>query len=99
MTARTSMLHVRVDEDTKTRATEALAGSGLTLSDAVRVLLARVARSGGLPPELVAEGEAYDAWFRAKVREALEDTGPTIPHDEVMDEIAALIEEKARARG
>lgn len=99
MTARTAMLHVRVDEDTKTRAAEALAGSGLTLSDAVRVLLARVAQAGGLPPELAASGEAYDAWFRAKVQEALDDTSPTIPHDEVMDEIDALIEEKARERG
>ena len=98
MTARTSMLHVRVDEDTKARAAEALAGSGLTLSDAVRVLLARVAQAGGLPPELAAPGKAYDAWFRAKVQEALDDTGPTIPHDEVMAEMRELIDAKRRAR-
>lgn len=91
MTTRTAMLHVRVDEDTKARAAEALAGSGLSLSDAVRVLLARVVATGGLPPELVAEGEAYDAWFRAKVREALDDPRPGVPQDEVMAEMRALI--------
>jgi len=37
------------------------------------------------------EAEAYDAWFRAKVRESLADPGPGIPHDEVMAEMQALI--------
>jgi DNA-damage-inducible protein J len=41
--ANTTMLHVRVDEDLKTQATEALAAMGLTVSDAVRILLKRVA--------------------------------------------------------
>ena len=68
VTGRTSVLHVRVDEDTKARAAEALAGSGLTRSDAVRVFLARVAQAGGLPPELAASGGAHDAWFRARGR-------------------------------
>ena len=98
MSARASMLHVRVDEDTKARAAEALAGSGLTLSDAVRALLARVASVGGLPPELVAEGEAYDAWFRAKVHEALDDPRPSIPHAEVMAGTRARIDAKRRSR-
>ena len=99
MSARTSMLHVRADEDTKARAAEALAGSGLTLSDTVRVvLLARVATVGGLPPELVAEGAAYDAWFRAKVHEALDDPRPSIPHAEVMTGTRARIHAKRRSR-
>lgn len=37
------------------------------------------------------EAEAYDAWFRAKVQEALDDTGPDIPHDEVVARIKAKI--------
>ena len=36
MTARTSMLHVRVDEQLKAEASEKLARVGLTVSDAVR---------------------------------------------------------------
>lgn len=80
MPAQTSMLHVRVDNQLKARASEALAGVGLTLSDAVRILLTRVAAEGGLPAGLTADPDAYDAWFRAKVQEALDDPSPTTPH-------------------
>lgn len=97
MPAQTSMLHVRVDDQLKTQAAEALAGVGLTLSDAVRILLTRVAAEGGLPAGLTADPEAYDAWFRAKVREALDDPRPAIPHDEVMRDVRAKIEAKRRA--
>lgn len=97
MPARTTMLHVRVDDQLKAQAAEALAGVGLTLSDAVRILLTRVAREGGLPAGLTADPDAYDAWFRAKVREALEDNGPTIPHADIMAEMRDLIERKTRA--
>ena len=31
-----------------------------------------------------AESDSYDAWFRAKVQEALDDPRPGIPHDEVV---------------
>ena len=57
--ARTSMLHVRVDTDLKTDATEKLAGFGLTLSDAVRILLTRITKEGGLPVGLTADPEAH----------------------------------------
>ena len=67
MPAQTSMLHVRVDDQLKAQASDALAGVGLTLSDAVRILLTRVAAEGGLPAGLTADPDAYDAWFRAKV--------------------------------
>lgn len=97
MPAQTSMLHVRVDDKVKAEAAEALAGVGLTLSDAVRILLTRVARDGGLPAGLTADPDAYDAWFRAKVREALEDDRPTIPHADVMAEMRELIEQKRLA--
>ena len=30
------------------------------------------------------EADAYDTWFRAKVQEALDDTRPPVPHDEVV---------------
>lgn len=95
--ARTSMLHVRVDDKLKAEAVEKLANVGLTVSDAVRILLTRIAKEGGLPAGLTAEPEAYDAWFRAKVREAMDDTRPAIPHQKVMDEAQALIDRKRRA--
>lgn len=97
MPARTSMIHVRVDDELKARATNALAGVGLTLSDAVRILLTRVAAEGGMPAGLTAGPDAYDAWFRAKVREALSDPRPTMPHDQVMREARALISGKRGA--
>jgi DNA-damage-inducible protein J len=98
MSAQTSMLHVRVDDHLKAQAADALANVGLTLSDAVRILLTRVASEGGLPAGLVTTPEAYDAWFRAKVREAIEDTSPPVSHEQVMREAQARIDGKRRAR-
>ena len=97
MAAQTSMLHVRVDDQLKAQAADALAGVGLTLSDAVRILLTRVAAEGGLPVGLTADPDAYDAWFRAKVQEALADPQPATPHDQVMRDARTLINGKRRA--
>lgn len=98
MVARTSMLHVRVDDDLKTQASEKLAAVGLTVSDAVRILLTRVAKEGGLPAGLTADPDAYDLWFRAKVHEALADTGTAVPHRQVMDDVQTRIDRNRRAR-
>ena len=98
MPAQTSMLHVRVDDRLKAKAADTLAGVGLTLSDAVRILLTRVAAEGGLPAGLTADPGVYDAWFRAKVREALDDPSPAVPHEQVMTGTQALIDRKRRAR-
>ena len=92
--AQTSMLHVRVDDELKADATEKLARFGLTVSDAVRILLTRITKEGGLPVGLTADPEAHDAWFRDRVKEALADTQPTVPHQQVMDEAQALIDRK-----
>lgn len=91
------MLHVRVDDQLKSEAAEALAGVGLTLSDAVRILLTRVAKEGGLPAGLANDPDAYDAWFRGKVQEALDDRRPTVSHDQVMQSVQKLIDAKRRA--
>jgi DNA-damage-inducible protein J len=96
--AHTSMLHVRVDDQIKAQATETLANFGLTISDAVRILLTRVVKEGALPAGLTADPEAYDVWFRAKVRAALDDTRPPVSHGQVMNEAQALIDRKRRAR-
>lgn len=52
MMAHSSMLHVRVDDEIKTQASEALASMGLTVSDAVRILLKRVVNDQAFPLEL-----------------------------------------------
>ena len=45
----TTMVHVRVDQKTKHRAMKALAGMGISVSDAVRMLLVCVAAEKALP--------------------------------------------------
>jgi len=70
---------------------------GLTVSDAVRILLTRVTREGGLPVGLTTDPATHDAWFRAKVQEALADTRRPVSHDDVMDDAQALIVRKRRA--
>jgi DNA-damage-inducible protein J len=98
MAAHTSMLHVRIDDQLKAQATEKLANLGLTVSDAVRILLTRVVKEGALPAGLTADPEAYDVWFRAKVQAALDDTRPPVSHAQVMEAAQALIDKKRRAR-
>jgi len=98
MPSQTSMLHVRIDDDVKAQATATLANFGLTVSDAVRILLTRVAREGALPAGLTVDPQAYETWFRAQVQEALADKRPTVSHAQVMDEAQRLIESKRRAR-
>ena len=48
----TTMVHVRVKERIKAQATKALAAMGLSVSDAVRVFLTRVAVEKQLPSAL-----------------------------------------------
>ncbi len=45
----TAMVHVRVDEKTNQRAARTLGGMGISVSDAVRMLLVRVAAEKALP--------------------------------------------------
>jgi DNA-damage-inducible protein J len=98
MTAHTSMLHVRVDDELKAAATDTLARFGLSLSDAVRILLTRITQEGGLPVGLTSDPQAHDAWFRAKVQEALADPRPPVSHRTVMNDAQAAIDRKRRGR-
>lgn len=98
MPAHTSMLHVRVDDALKVKAAAALESVGLTLSDAVRILLTRVAAEGGMPPGLTTDPDSYDAWFRAKVQEALDDPRPSLPQNVVMANVQAVIDARRRER-
>jgi DNA-damage-inducible protein J len=66
MAARSSMLHVRVDDEIKAQASEALAAMGLSVSDAVRILLKRVVIDQAFPLEL----KVPNAATRAAMEEA-----------------------------
>lgn len=70
----TSMVHIRVDEKVKAKAAKTLAAMGLTVSDAVRLLLTRVAAEKALPFDVrVANRQtiaAMEAGERGEVRRA-----------------------------
>jgi DNA-damage-inducible protein J len=66
MAADTSMIHVRMDNALKAKATEALAALGLSTSDAVRLLFHRIAADQAFPLEL----KVPNAETRAAMREA-----------------------------
>jgi DNA-damage-inducible protein J len=52
MVMQSSMIHVRVDDDTKEKATAALDAMGMSVSDAVRLFLRRVVADQAFPLEL-----------------------------------------------
>lgn len=52
MTKQTSTLRIRIDEETKQQATQALAAVGLSMSDAVRLFFCRVVIDQAFPLEL-----------------------------------------------
>ncbi len=81
--AANALVQARIDAGVKERAARVLEGMGLTVSDAVRILLTRTANEGALPFALASDPTAHDAWFRAKVQAALDDPRPGIPHEEV----------------
>jgi DNA-damage-inducible protein J len=78
-----ALVQTRIDPVVKERAAAVLGELGITVSDAVRILLTRTANEGILPFALTQNAPEHDAWFRAKVQEALDDPRPAIPHDEV----------------
>ncbi len=64
--AATEMVHVRVEKRIKAKAAKTLAAMGLSVSDAVRVLLTRVAKEKSLPFEV----KVPNAETAAAMREA-----------------------------
>ena len=63
---RYTTLHVRVDNEIKEQASEALASMGLSVSDAVRILLKRVVKDQAFPLKL----KVPNAQTRAAMEEA-----------------------------
>lgn len=92
------LFSVRVDPQMKADATAVLASYGLNLSDAVRMLLARITSEKRLPAGLIMNEAEHDAWFRAKVHEALTADGPTHAHESVMANVASAIERVVEER-
>jgi DNA-damage-inducible protein J len=78
-----ALVQTRIAPDVRDRASEVLDRMGLTISDAVRILLTRTANEGALPFTLTSDPAAHDLWFRKKVQEALDDPRPAIPHEQV----------------
>jgi DNA-damage-inducible protein J len=78
-----ALVQTRIDPAVKERAAAVLGELGITVSDAVRILLTRTANEGALPFELTQSTAEHDAWFRAKVQAALDDPRPAIPDEEV----------------
>jgi len=54
----TTMVHIRLDEKVKKRAAKTLSKMGLSVSDAVRILLVRVAAEKALPFEVKVPNKA-----------------------------------------
>lgn len=90
-----ALVQTRIDAEVRDRASAVLESMGLTVSDAVRILLTRTANEGALPLELFSGSEGHDAWFRSKVLEALSDSRPDVPNEEVE---AHFAERRAAAR-
>jgi DNA-damage-inducible protein J len=86
--AANALVQTRIDSEVKERAAKVLGELGITVSDAVRILLTRTAKEGALPFELTQSTAEHDAWFRAKVQEALDDPRPGIPHEQVKAQFA-----------
>ena len=65
--AANTVVRARIDEKTKEEAAVVLAAMGLTLSDAFRILLTRIAREKALPFEpLVPNAETIEAMKAAR---------------------------------
>jgi DNA-damage-inducible protein J len=62
-----ALVQARIDEDVKDEATIVLAAMGLTVSDAVRLLLTRIAREHALPFDpLIPNEETIEAMKEAR---------------------------------
>lgn len=78
-----ALVQARIDPAVKERAAAVLDHLGLSVSDAVRILLTRIANEGALPFSLAIDPVAHATWFQGKVQQAIDDSRPAIPHDSV----------------
>ena len=66
--AANALVQTRIDPAVKEKAATVLDGLGLTVSDAVRIMLTRTANEGALPFDLASNAVAHDRWFRARMQ-------------------------------
>jgi len=83
-----ALVQTRIDPEVKERAAAVLGEMGITVSDAVRILLTRTANEGALPFSLARNAAEHDVWFRARVQEALDDKRPAVTHKQVAAHLA-----------
>jgi len=89
--AQTSMLHVRIDDELKAEASLALEAMGLSVSDAVRILLTRVVSDQAFPLELKVPN--------AETRLAMEEARAIMKAKAArFDSVDALIDDLEKAR-
>ena len=80
----TTMLHVRVDDETKDRAARAFERMGLTMSEGLRIFLHRVAADQALPFAL----QVPNAATRAAMEEARTMTARFGTGEELVDDLS-----------
>ncbi len=81
-----SVVRARIDSETKARATEALHAMGLTVSDAIRLLLLRVADEKRLPFDI----QAPNLTTRRAMKELEEGKGKRVASaEELFEDIGA----------
>ena len=89
--AKTSMLHVRIDDELKAQAGLALEAMGMSVSDAVRILLTRVVSDQAFPLELKVPN--------AQTRLAMEEARAIMQANAArFDSVDALINDLEKAR-
>jgi DNA-damage-inducible protein J len=102
-----AIVQTEVDAELEKRAADVLEREGLTVAEAVREMLILTANKGTLPFSTTADeagaygddNPGYDAWFRAKVQEALDDPRPYVSNEEAKRRVAVRRAELlARAR-
>ena len=92
MSAHSSMLHVRIDADTKKEAAATLEAMGLSMADAVRILLSRVIADRAFPLEL----KVPNAETRAAMAEADEIADARQPRFHKPQDLLADLEANSR---
>jgi DNA-damage-inducible protein J len=91
MAVQTSMLHIRVDDDIKEQATQALTAMGLSMSDAVRLFLRRVVADQAFPLELkVPNAETRAAMEESRVMMASRRQARFATADEMFAELEKI---------
>lgn len=91
MATHTSMLHIRVDDEIKEQATQALTAMGLSMSDAVRLFLHRVVAEQAFPLEL----KVPNAATRTAMEESRAMMAARTQHFESADQLWADLEKNS----